>query len=115
MTIDLSSFTGKTQERTYRIEVNIPYEGDAFLRAYREIIVIDDKGTLLGRQEGDVVDRVFSDISALSFPLADGTTLTGQQFSDAIDGVTDQLRQTDIAAASAALASPATPAVPVTP
>jgi len=95
MAITKSTTSVTLQERTYRIEISVPYGQDPDIYAYRANAWIDDKSALIQEQPIEaLVHRKASAIQAQQFTAA-GVTVTGAQLYALLAAVADTWAQED--------------------
>jgi hypothetical protein len=102
MAIETGSISVTSVERTFRINIETPYQGDPWVTAFREVILSDGTG-VIARKEIGSTQRALSKISADTIMVA-GKTYLMTEIAGVISAVADQWRQEDVAASAAAAA-----------
>lgn len=99
MAIDQGSetVTIKTEERTWRIQIETPKGADASITIFREVVRYLPDGTVLSKEAGGEVRRSLSQVAAQAFQLKSGT-MTGADVAGALAAIADVWRAEDLRA-----------------
>jgi hypothetical protein len=93
----------KTQERTWRINIETPLGGDPVITSYRETVRTGPDGAVISREASVDTSRALSDVAAQAFKVG-GNSYTTIEIAAVVAAIADTWRQEDIAAEAARLA-----------
>ena len=91
----------KSEQRTWRVNIEAPKGGDYTLTAWRESLGLDAAGAKQSRAEAPTVTRAASVLIAAKEPpfvCADGTSITVAHLIEAVSGLVDRWDAADAAA-----------------
>lgn len=91
----------KTEERTWRINIETPKGGDPVVTVHREIVRTGPDGAIISRDPAGTVQRGLSAVATESHKVG-GHTYSTAEVAGVIAAMADAWRQEDIAAAAAA-------------
>lgn len=94
-----STITMKSQERTWRINIETPMNVDPTITIWREIVKTDSDGSLISKEQSVGVGRAFSAVGAQKVTVPrTSVVLTLEQLAETIAEIADMWRKEDIAA-----------------
>lgn len=92
--------TIRTEERTWRIQIETPKGLDPNVTVFRETVRSLPDGTIISKEATEEVRRSFSSISEQKFDIR-GMAITGAQVAGILAAVADIWRQEDLKAVQA--------------
>lgn len=84
-------------ERSWRLNIEAPIDGEPSIQVYREAIPVDGSGTPMGKgtQNYAPINRTLADAGEETVRLEDGTTLTLNQVGEALGLFADMWSEED--------------------